>query len=68
MRGEFHRQLERRLMTELEGTYCNIPREVADVLREERRQAEKVVGETKDVSEWLHQREQSASITGLYGH
>jgi hypothetical protein len=68
MRGEFHRQLERRLMTELEGTYSNIPREVADVLRDERRQAEKVIGETRDVSEWLRQREQSASITGLYGH
>jgi hypothetical protein len=68
MRGEFHRQLERRLITELEGTYSGIPREVADVLRGERKEAEKVAAEAKDVSAWLRQREQSASITGLYGH
>lgn len=68
MRGEFHRQLERRLLTELESTYSGIPREVADVLRDERREAEKVVAAAREVSEWLRQREQSASITGLYGH
>jgi hypothetical protein len=68
MRGEFHRQLERRLLTELESTYSGIPREVSDVLRDERREAEKVAAEAKNVSEWLRQREQSASITGLYGH
>jgi hypothetical protein len=67
MRGEFFRQLERRLEADLEGTYSGIPREVAGILRDERREAEKVIGQTKDVSEWLRQREQSASITGLYG-
>ena len=68
MRGEFHRQLERRLRDELESTYSNIPNDVANVLRDERRQAENRIGETKEVADWLRQREQSASITGLYGH
>ena len=42
--------------------------ELATALAEERKQVESIVAETREVATWLHQREQSASITGLYGN
>jgi energy-coupling factor transporter ATP-binding protein EcfA2 len=68
IRGEFQRRLEERLRQELESIYGPIPADVAEALQEERRQVEKLIKETQDVATWLHQREQSASIAGLYGH
>lgn len=68
IRGEFRRRLEERIRLELESIYAPIPGDVAQALREERRQIEKIAAETAEVASWLHQREQSASIAGLYGH
>jgi hypothetical protein len=68
IRGEFHRQLERRLQTELEGVYAGIPADLAQELKSEREQVEKILKETRNVIDWLQQREQGGSITGLYGH
>jgi hypothetical protein len=68
IRGEFQHRLEDRIRQELESIYAPIPSEVAQALREERRQVEKLLAETGEVASWLRQREQSASIAGLYGH
>jgi hypothetical protein len=68
IRGEFRRQLETRLRQELEGVYLPVPAEVADALAAERRAAEAVVAQTREVAEWLRAREKSAGIEGLYGH
>jgi hypothetical protein len=68
IRGEFLRQLEARLQSELEQAYTGIPGEVAEALKAERRQVEKILGETREVTDWLEQREQAGGITGLYGH
>ena len=68
IRGEFHRRLEQRIRQELESIYAPIPADVAQVLREERRAIDKIAAETAEVASWLHEREQSASIAGLYGH
>jgi hypothetical protein len=68
IRGEFHRRMEERIRLELESIYAPIPGDVAEMLRAERRQVEKILAETREVASWLHQREQSASIAGLYGH
>ncbi|MHB1426722.1 MAG: GTPase [Gemmataceae bacterium] len=68
IRGEFRRRLEQRIRQELESIYSPIPDEVAQSLREERRAIEKIAAETAEVASWLHEREQSASISGLYGH
>ncbi|HWG44255.1 MAG TPA: GTPase [Gemmataceae bacterium] len=68
IRGEFHRRMEERIRQELESIYAPIPGDVAEMLHEERRQVEKILAETREVASWLHQREQSASIAGLYGH
>jgi energy-coupling factor transporter ATP-binding protein EcfA2 len=68
IRSEFRRRLEERIRQELESIYAPIPGDVAQALRDERRQVEKLVTETNEVASWLHEREQSASIAGLYGH
>ena len=43
------------------------PADVAQKLNSERRDVEKVLGEVREVSGCLQQREQAASIAGLYG-
>jgi hypothetical protein len=67
IRGEFKTRLEKRLQQELENVYGPVPEDVAALLLAERRQVEKLAGETREVASWLSQREQSASVTGLYG-
>jgi energy-coupling factor transporter ATP-binding protein EcfA2 len=68
IRGEFQKQLELRLTKELEAAYDSIPGDVAQALQGERKQVEQVLEQTREVAEWLAQREQAASIVGLYGH
>jgi hypothetical protein len=67
IRGEFQRRLQRRVRTELESVYAAIPAEVAEALLLERRQIEELLRDTREVTAWLEQREQAASIDVLYG-
>jgi hypothetical protein len=67
MRGEFLRHLERRLQFELESAYAPIPGDVAQIIRQERRQVEQLAAQTREVASWLEQRELDANIAGLYG-
>jgi hypothetical protein len=67
IRGEFQRRLQARLTEEMENVYDPLPAQVAEALRAERRQVEQLLGETREVAGWLEQREQAASIAGLYG-
>jgi hypothetical protein len=67
IRGEFQRQLEGRLRGELEQVYAALPGDVARALKAERHQVEHLLGEVREVAGWLQQREQAASIAGLYG-
>jgi hypothetical protein len=67
IRGEFRRRLEGRLTEEMENVYDPLPLRVAEALREERRRVEDLMGETHEVAGWLEQREQAASVSGLYG-
>ena len=55
------------MQTELESVYATIPAEVAEGLRLERRQIEELLRDTREVTVWLQQREQAASIDALYG-
>jgi energy-coupling factor transporter ATP-binding protein EcfA2 len=68
IRDEFHRQLESRVREELEAVFLEAPGDLAAKLLEDRKRVEKLVVETREVSSWLTQREQAASIAGLYGH
>jgi hypothetical protein len=67
IRGEFHRLMECRIQTELEQAYVCIPTEVAENLKTERRQVEELIGKVTEVTRWLEQREQAASIAAMYG-
>jgi len=67
IRGEFHARLQERLLQELQSVYGPVPGDVAALLEAERRQVEKLAGETREVASWLNKREQSASVAGLYG-
>jgi energy-coupling factor transporter ATP-binding protein EcfA2 len=67
IRGQFHGLLEERLRAELEQIYGRVPEEVAEALKVERRKVEHLLSETREVTGWLEQREQAASIAGLYG-
>jgi hypothetical protein len=67
IRGEFRRELEKRTQALLAGVYAPLPQDMAEALREERRRMEALEKETADVMKWLRDREQSASIVGLYG-
>jgi energy-coupling factor transporter ATP-binding protein EcfA2 len=67
IRGAFRGQLEKRLQAALAAVYAPLPTDVADRLRQERQRVEALQKETQDVAGWLREREQSASIVGLYG-
>jgi hypothetical protein len=68
IRDTFHRQLEGRVRQELEKVYLGVPTDLARKLADERTRVEKLVAEVHEVASWLQQREQNASIAGLYGH
>jgi hypothetical protein len=67
IRGEFQRRLQRRVQRELTSVYVAIPGEVAERLHLERRHIEDLLKNTREVTAWLEQREQAASIDVLYG-
>ena len=67
IRGEFQRRLQRRVESELKSMYAAIPADVAAGLRLERRHIEELLKDTREVTAWLEQREQAASIEALYG-
>ena len=67
IRGEFQRKLERRLQGDLRTAYADIPEKVADQVRAERKQVERLQKDTSELAAWLGQREEAASIAGLYG-
>jgi hypothetical protein len=67
IRGEFRRRLEERLQEALAAVYAPLPTDVAEGLRKERERIEALQQQTEQVATWLKEREQSASIVGLYG-
>ncbi len=67
IRSEFEQHLQGRLQTELENGYAAVPADVAQALLAERRLVEQFLGEIREVTSWLEQRELAAGIAGLYG-
>jgi hypothetical protein len=67
IRSEFEHQLEDRLRDELEAAYCQLPGDIARAMVDEQKQVDKFLGDIREVSGWLNEREQAASIAGLYG-
>jgi energy-coupling factor transporter ATP-binding protein EcfA2 len=67
IRAQFHEQLQKRLREELESHYHQVLADVTQEVLVERRQNEAFLKEIAEVASWLAEREQSASIVGLYG-
>jgi hypothetical protein len=67
IQGVFQRQLERRLQAELTQAFARIPDDTLEGLRDDQRRIEKLLGEVREVTGWLDQREHAATIAGLYG-
>lgn len=67
IRSEFRRQLGDRMAAELGRAYLAIPGEVAIAIREERKQTDAMIDETKQVNDWLAERQQAARVSELYG-
>ncbi len=67
IRGQLEEGLEQRLRSELEKPYHQVLADVVADIESERRQNEAFVKEIEDVAGFLSEREQAASIVGLYG-
>ncbi|MCZ2341857.1 MAG: 50S ribosome-binding GTPase [Bacteroidales bacterium] len=67
IRGEFQSRLQTQLAEEFHRVFVPIPTEVAAQIRDEKRQVEYLVTETRQVADWLRDREQKAQISDLYG-
>jgi hypothetical protein len=67
IRTEFEERLRARLQREMEQQYDQVPVDLAREIDAERRDAEQLLGEVREVTSWLEQREQAASIVNLYG-
>ena len=67
IRADFEQQLREQLHEEMLQAYGPLPGALAEDLQNERRLHEKFVAEVSEIAAWLSQREQAASITGLYG-
>jgi hypothetical protein len=67
IRAQFQEHLQKRLQQELELHYNQIPTDITQEVLAERRQIETFLNEIREVSSWLEQREQAASIVHLYG-
>jgi len=67
IRGRFREKLGTRLSEELSRVYLPVPAEIAAALRDERKQVDTLLGETKEVADFLAERQQAAQVTELYG-
>ena len=67
IRGQFHDLLQKRLRDDLELHYHQTLIDVTQEVLTERRHNENFLKEIEEVTRWLTEREQSASIVHLYG-
>jgi hypothetical protein len=67
IRGEFRRELTTRLEDELVRVYRPIPGEIAAALAAERADVDALVADTRQVADWLAERQQAARVGELYG-
>jgi hypothetical protein len=67
IRGVFQGRLETRVATELQKAYVSLPQEVAQAVQHEREEVDLILQQVHQITAWLKEREQAASIAGLYG-
>jgi hypothetical protein len=67
IRNVFQSRLEASVNSDLDRAYLPLPDQVASVVQAEREEVDRVLVQIRDVNGWLKNREQAASIAGLYG-
>ena len=67
IRGEFERQLERRIGDRLDAAYAPLPEEMNAQLAAERRQIADLLSEADEILGYVNQQQRAAHIEGLYG-
>ncbi|MCU0702449.1 MAG: 50S ribosome-binding GTPase [Fimbriiglobus sp.] len=67
IRGQFQERLREKLTGELGAVFLPVPDDIAAAVRDEKRQAEALVTETKQIADWLNEREQASQVGELYG-
>lgn len=67
IRGQFQERLRQKLTAELNTVFLPVPDAIATAVRDEKRQAEALVTETKQIADWLNEREQASHVGELYG-
>jgi hypothetical protein len=67
IRGEFRSRLAQKLRDEFGRTFLPVPDELAAAVAAEKKQVEELAGETRQVADWLRDREEAAHVGELYG-
>ncbi|HET6574522.1 MAG TPA: hypothetical protein VFG68_13020, partial [Fimbriiglobus sp.] len=67
IRGEFRSRLAERLRDEFGRTFLPVPDELAAAVAAEKEQVEEIASETRQVADWLRDREEAAHVGELYG-
>jgi energy-coupling factor transporter ATP-binding protein EcfA2 len=67
IRGQFQERLTDKLTGELNGVFLPVPDDIAAAVRDEKRQAEALATETRQIADWLSEREQASHVSELYG-
>jgi 50S ribosome-binding GTPase len=67
IRGEFRRQLEKRIDERLTAAYAPLPGEINEQLAAERRQIGQLLNEADEVRGYVDRQQQAANIEELYG-
>jgi energy-coupling factor transporter ATP-binding protein EcfA2 len=67
IREQFRTRLVGKLHGELTRAFVPIPDDIATAIREEKRQIESLVSETKQIADWVNEREQASHVADLYG-
>lgn len=67
IRGEFRSRLAEKLRDEFGRTFLPVPDELAAAVAAEKKQVEEIAGETRQVADWLRDREEAAHVGELYG-
>ncbi|OWK34708.1 GTPase [Fimbriiglobus ruber] len=67
IRGDFRSRMGSKLSEELRRAFLPLPADVAAAVAGEKKEVEYLVTETKQVADWLRDREEAAQIGDLYG-
>jgi len=67
IRERFRSRIEATLLADFEGVFRGIPDETSAAIRDEKRQVEALIAETKQVADWLKEREEATRAGELYG-